>query len=51
MAKATEADLAYLGKHFVANYKKNANTGYHQFSISLKGVDNTSQEFNKVISY
>lgn len=51
MANATEADLTYLGKHFVANYKKNANTGYHQFSISLKGVDNTSKQFNKVISY
>lgn len=51
MTNTTEADLAYLGKHFVANYKKNANTGYHQFSISLKGIDNISQEFNKVISY
>lgn len=51
MEITSEADLNYIGKHYVGDYKKNINSNFHQFSIFLKGVDDTSQETNKVITY
>lgn len=51
IANATNADSAYVGKHFVGEYIKNANTGFHQFSIYLKGVDDSSAAINKIIKY
>jgi hypothetical protein len=30
---------AFYDRHFVAQYDRNANTGYHQLTITPKGVD------------
>jgi hypothetical protein len=34
-----KTDGAYYDIHFIANYTKNANTGYHQFDIMVDGVN------------
>ena len=51
VANLNNTDGAYLGKHFVGDYTKNANTGLNQFLIYLNGVDDLSAATNKVINY
>ena len=46
--KATTAEQDLYDKHFIGEYDKNANTGYHQFTIYFDGVMGTNQ---KVIKY
>ncbi|HEV7449189.1 MAG TPA: hypothetical protein VGP13_01490 [Candidatus Paceibacterota bacterium] len=46
--KATKAEQDSYDKHFIGEYDKNANTGYHQFTIYFDGVMGTNQ---KVIKY
>ncbi len=45
---ATAAEQDFYGKHFVAQYTKNGNTGFQQFAIYFDGVDGTNQ---KTITY
>lgn len=46
--KGTPAEQDLYDKHFVGEYDKNANTGYHQYTIYFDGVMGTNQ---KVITY
>lgn len=46
--KATKAEQDLYDKHFIGEYDKNANTGYHQFTIYFDGVMGTNQ---KTIQY
>ncbi len=46
--KATKAEQDLYDKHFIGEYDKNANTGYHQFAIYFDGVMGTNQ---KTIQY
>lgn len=46
--EATTAETDLYDKHFVGDYTKNGNTGYHQFSIYFDGVMGTNQ---KIVKY
>lgn len=46
--KATTAEQNLYDKHFVGEYDKNINTGYHEFDIYFDGVMGTNQ---KTIKY
>lgn len=46
--KATAAEQDLYDEHFVGEYDKNANTGYHEFDIYFDGVMGTNQ---KTIQY
>jgi hypothetical protein len=35
---ATKAETDLYDKHFIGDYKKNGNTGFHEFSIFFDGV-------------
>ena len=35
--RASDADLAVYDKHFIAVYNRNANTGFHEMAITLRG--------------
>lgn len=36
--QASKKDLAFYDKHFVATYSRNINTGFHQMSMTPKGL-------------
>lgn len=46
--KATTAEQDLYDKHFVGQYDRNANTGYHQFAIHFDGIMGTN---GKTIQY
>ncbi len=41
--KMTDAELAYVGKHYVGQYMRNANSNINEFSIYLNGADDVSK--------
>src|SRR3989344_4139002 len=45
--KATTAEQDLYDKHFIGNYTKNANTGFHQFVINFDGVMGKKQKTKK----